>query len=194
MNLSKQSMRGVTLIELMVTLAVLAIILTMAIPSFNEFRQRSALRGASDQVVTFWGNARFEALKRNQPIKVGLVRSGNDFCMGAAVATSNTDTAACDCLTGTDCNVAVYPTSQAEWKRILAPASVGKNGDVFAVIDPKRAALGATSQAGFWSLTAPSGGPAYSLNVYIDVFGRAIACEPVSAASKMPQFTQRRCN
>jgi Tfp pilus assembly protein FimT len=46
----------------MVTLAVLSILLVAAIPSFIEFRQRAAVRGAGDQLVSFWANAKLEAL------------------------------------------------------------------------------------------------------------------------------------
>ena len=188
----RSRMRGFSLIELMVAVAVLAIGLMVAIPSFNDFRQRSALRGAADQVVSFWANARFEALKRNQRIKVGLYRDGTSFCLGANTATSNTDTAACNCLTGA-CDVASYPASQQEWRRITAPAGVGKNGGNFAVIDPKRGGLGASGQAGFWELSAPTGGPAYRLRVNINPFGRAVTCEPSDATAHIPQFTNRRC-
>ena len=197
MNLSKQNMRGVTLIELMVTLAILAIILMMAIPSFNEFRQRSALRGASDQIISFWANARMEALKRNQPIKVGLIRTDDsNFWLCAAIASSNIDTTKIDAADRVaDCNIGVYPSSISEWKRITAPASVGKNGIAFAVIDPKRGGLGVPGQAGFWEIRSPSDGVDYRLQVKIDPFGRAVACEPTGGGNKqMPQFSGRRCN
>ena len=82
---------GFSLIELMVTVAVLAIVLVAAVPSFNEFRQRSALRGAADQVSSFFNNARFEALKRNSLVKVSMSRSGSNYCLGAEVTTSRTD-------------------------------------------------------------------------------------------------------
>jgi type IV fimbrial biogenesis protein FimT len=194
--LSKQNMRGVTLIELMVTLAVLAIILTLAIPSFNDFRQRSALRGATDQIISFLNIARFEALKRNQPIKVGLIRSDDsNFWLCAAVASSSTDTTA---IVAADrvaqCTIGTYPDSITEWKRVIAPTGLGKNGSAFAVIDPKRGGLGVPGQAGFWELRSPSGDANYHLRVYLDIFGRAVACEPSSSASKMPQFINRQCN
>jgi prepilin-type N-terminal cleavage/methylation domain-containing protein len=195
-NSSKHTTRGFTLIELVVTVSVLAILLVIAIPSFNEFRQRSALRGATDQVISFWSNARFEALKRNQPIKVGLIRTDDsNFWLCAALASSNTDTAA---IAAADrvaqCTIGIYPGSIPEWKRIIAPTGVGKNGVEFAVIDPKRGALGVPGQAGFWELRSPAGGVEYHLQVHVDLFGRAVTCEPASSPSKMPQFTNRRCN
>jgi prepilin-type N-terminal cleavage/methylation domain-containing protein len=185
----RAQMRGFTLIELMVVVAVLAIGLMVAIPSFNETRQRSALRGAADQVVSFWANARFEALKRNQPIKVGLVKSGDSFCMGAAIADDVGDNEACDCFTANACDVATYPASQSEWRRVRAPEVGNNDGDAI-VINPKR---GAVDDDGLWALRAPSGGPDYQLDVHISVFGRAVTCEPSSAGSKIPQFSNRRC-
>lgn len=192
-HFSKQNKRGFTLIELMVTLSVLALILVMAIPSFNEFRQRSALRGAADQVLSFWANAKFEAVKQNVPIKVGLIRTDDtNFWLCAAVASSNADTTPITAVT--DCTVGTYPGSIPEWKRIIAPASVGKNGSDFIVIDPKRGSLGNSGQAGFWELRTPAGGVDYRLDINVDLFGRAVACEPSSSPSKMPQYTNRRCN
>lgn len=61
---------GFTLIELMVTLAVAAIILTLAVPSFVSFvRSQRATTQANDLLValTF---ARSETLKRGEPIAV----------------------------------------------------------------------------------------------------------------------------
>jgi type IV fimbrial biogenesis protein FimT len=180
------------MIELMVTVAVLAILLMIAVPSFNDFRQRSALRGATDQIISFWGDARFEALKRNQPVKVGLIRTDDsNFWLCAAEASSNTDTAV---IAAADCDIGIYPGSIPEWKGIIAPSGVGKNGVAFAVIDPKRGALGTTGQAGFWELRSPAGSSEYHLRVNVDLFGRAVACEPSSSPAKMPQFNNRRCN
>ncbi len=198
MKLLKQNMRGVTLIELMVTLAVLAIILMMAIPSFNEFRQRSALRGASDQFISFWANSRLESLKTNSLVKVSMSTNGTNYCLGAATTTDPADTVKCDCFTANACNVGNFPADQAEWKRIRflddSDLTIGASDNGVVIIDPKRGGLTNTDMAGYWQIASPTGGVDYRLRVNVDLFGRAVACEPANSPSKMPQFSGRRCN
>lgn len=191
---------GVTLIELMITLIVVAIVLAFAIPSFIDSRQRSALRGAADQVASFWADARFEALRRNVDVRVTM-RSDADgqICLGANRVPDVTPTATCDCFTAGSCNVATWPDNQAAWRgvRITGLPTLGSPDDDSlgdAVIDPKRGDLTDPAHAGTFSLQSPVGGNTdYRLNVSIDRNGRAYVCEPSAAPSKLPQYTNRRC-
>ncbi|MBT9591514.1 MAG: GspH/FimT family pseudopilin [Thiobacillus sp.] len=59
----KQS--GTTLLELMVVLAVSAILLTIGIPSFASFASNNRLAGATNALVSSLHLARSEAIKRN---------------------------------------------------------------------------------------------------------------------------------
>jgi prepilin-type N-terminal cleavage/methylation domain-containing protein len=191
---------GFTLVELMVTLAVLSILAVLSVPTFMDFRQRTVLRGAGEQLVTVWGDARFEALRRDSMVKVGLrTTSAGAMCIGAATTTDPADDTACDCFTSGACNVSAYPADPAEWRRVV---SVGQptlgntdtDDDGVAVIDPKRGGLTDRADAGGISLKAPIGGGVdYRLNMVVDGNGRAVLCEPAAAPSKLPEYRGRRC-
>ncbi|GAB2522299.1 GspH/FimT family pseudopilin [Lysobacter humi (ex Lee et al. 2017)] len=77
-------MRGFTLIELMVTIAVLAIIIGVAVPSFVSMTHRNRLAAASNEVVAVLQSARMEAVRRNRSVTVcptadGATCSGSDW-------------------------------------------------------------------------------------------------------------------
>ncbi|WP_431067754.1 GspH/FimT family pseudopilin [Methylotuvimicrobium sp.] len=61
---------GFTLIELMMTIAIGAIILTLGIPSFMETIRSNRLTTIANEFVTSLNLARSEAIKRGQPIVV----------------------------------------------------------------------------------------------------------------------------
>jgi len=74
--------RGFTLIELMVTITILAILLGWAVPSFNNAALSSKLTGFANDLVASTQIARSEAIKRNAPIT--LCRSTNGAtCAGS---------------------------------------------------------------------------------------------------------------
>ena len=191
---------GFTLIEMMVTLIVAGILLALTVPSFIESRQRSAIRGAADQVANFWADARFEALRRNTFIAVTMqsTAAGN-ICLGARTVATATTTTACDCFTAGACNVSSYPPAQTAWRQVRVPANptLGPTDTDLvgvAVIDPKRGQLGDPNQAGTFFLQSPEGGNRdFRLNIVVDRNGRAFTCEPTSVSDKLPQFTDKRC-
>ena len=66
----KTSCQGVTLIELMVTLTIAAIIMGFAVPSFNETIRSSRLTAYANDWVSTLNFARSEAIKRSVPVSV----------------------------------------------------------------------------------------------------------------------------
>ena len=59
------SSRGFTLVELMVTISVLAILLAVAAPSFNEFVANTKVRNVAENFYSGIQKARAEAIRRN---------------------------------------------------------------------------------------------------------------------------------
>lgn len=71
-----QSARGFSLIELMVTVVVLAILLVIGVPSFREFYLNNRLVSQINMLHSDLLLARSEAVKRNRPAQVCGVAGG----------------------------------------------------------------------------------------------------------------------
>lgn len=197
MPYASRRVSGFTLIELVITLTIVFIITLLALPSFSSFLQRSALRGAAEQSLSFWNQARFEAAKRNQMVKVGVVTNSTGFCLGAATTTNAADNAPCDCFS-TACNVAVFPQNQSEWKGVTYYTASGVTptlggGNAVAVIEPKQAGLATPAQAGLISFAGPPGTNSYRVHLMVNELGKAVLCESSTATHKMSDYANRRC-
>ena len=86
-----ENVKGFTLIELMVTLAVLAIVLTIAIPSFTSQVRDNRSLTFGDEFVTALNFARSEAVKRGRNVSLCAANEtqtgcGNDWSNGWLVA------------------------------------------------------------------------------------------------------------
>lgn len=73
--------RGFTLMELMVTIAIVGILAMLAAPSFVDYRRNAALASATASLVGALATARSEALKRNADVLVAPV-AGEDWSGG----------------------------------------------------------------------------------------------------------------
>ncbi len=80
-----RSARGFTLIEVMVTLTVLAILATVALPSLQGLIANERVRSTTTDLMASLMFARSEAIKRNQPINV--VPNGGSWEAGWTVQT-----------------------------------------------------------------------------------------------------------
>ena len=69
-NTQKQS-AGFTLVELMVTIVVVAIVLAVGIPSIAQMKRSSELTTVTNELVTALNMARSEAVRRGADVQVG---------------------------------------------------------------------------------------------------------------------------
>lgn len=90
--------RGLTLIEIAITLAVLALLATLALPSFGSMLSRHRLVAAAEELAADLAEARFLAAQSGQPVHV-VFRPGPDWCYAVARAPG------CDCRSAEACQL-----------------------------------------------------------------------------------------
>ncbi len=83
------SQRGVTLIELMVTVAIIAVLAGIAAPSLSHLMMTNRLASQSNDVMSALTVARAEAVRRNQ--RVVMCRYDGILANGTVPATFNCD-------------------------------------------------------------------------------------------------------
>jgi type IV fimbrial biogenesis protein FimT len=77
--------RGLTLIELMIALVVIAIVLSLGTPSMRNLLHGNRLRAESSRMLGAINLARSEAVMRNQPVSIcpsAMAVTGNAECSG----------------------------------------------------------------------------------------------------------------
>lgn len=72
--------RGLTLLEVMIGLAILAIIATLALPSLGAMSERSRLRAAAEAFAADLAEARFESAKSGRAVYVIPETAGAAWC------------------------------------------------------------------------------------------------------------------
>lgn len=96
---------GFSLIEMLIAIAVVAIIIAIGLPSFKAMFDANKLKGGSDALYFMLSLAKTESIKRNANIYL-TVKSGDNWCVGIT-----TDVGlACDCNTKGSCDVASVST------------------------------------------------------------------------------------
>jgi type IV fimbrial biogenesis protein FimT len=169
---------GFTLIELMVTLAVMAIVLVAATPSFVDFFDKNRVRAAADGVVNMIGNSRAEAVKNDRDVNITFKGSAATWCVGANAAIDPTGgnpvtaAAACDCTVSTSClvgNQRAVVDSTA-----FSGVSIGTLPATFD-FDSK---LGVISPLGTRSVTLTSPKGKYDLIIQLNALGQGRLCVP----------------
>lgn len=170
--------RGFSLVELMVTVAILAVLAAAALPAFNDYFVKSRLRGAADDIVSLVATARGEAVKRGRDVTVAMGGTAVSWCMGAneaatpAPASPYQSSVACDCTSASACMVdgrrrVVNSTDYSGVTASAVTASV--------TIDGK---LGSETTLATTSFNLNSAGNTYQVQVQITPLGQARVCVP----------------
>jgi type II secretion system protein H len=178
MNRRLARQTGVTLIEMIVTIAILGVFAALVAPSFAGFLAKKRVEGVLAELVTDLQYARTEAVQRSRPVQVTF--GANCYriqALGSATATVST-TASC---------TASVPAAEAELKTVslaaTPAATLSTQGSLRAVLfDPVQGLASFTDTSGTAVASAQvdvsSSDGAHQLRVALSAVGRARTCSP----------------
>lgn len=98
--------RGFTLVELMVVVALAAIIIATVAPSLRRLIEAQRVRAVNAQLVTDLQFARSEAATRNAHVRITFRVAADKSCYSIYTYSNNLDI--CDCLLDAPCSVAGF--------------------------------------------------------------------------------------
>jgi type IV fimbrial biogenesis protein FimT len=157
-------MRGLTLLELLVVITILALLLGIALPATQDLIERNRLKAAAQALAEDLQWARSEAIKRNRVL--GFSVDTAHWCYGIV-----------DSQTGCDCRRAPETEGACALKRVLGEVFSGVRLESTLSLtrfEPRRA----TAINGSLTLTSPSGA---SIRVVLSRLGRVRFCTPGNA-------------
>lgn len=178
---------GFTLVELMITLAVAVVLVTLAVPAFRDLIDKSRLRGATDDIVKLLNNARGNAVKLGHNVNVAI-QGTTTWCAGAISATNPgtpgnqvAGVTACDCNTPSTCVVGDTPVTVSNTSFGSSPTFV-----TLTSVDSAIASTGAgnggitfTSKFGALDFSALPGSPLVELRSPQGKFSTRITISPL---------------
>jgi type IV fimbrial biogenesis protein FimT len=183
--------KGFTFIELMITLGIIAIITSLALPSYRTIVEKRQVTSGAEQLAAFLSAVQMESVKRSENISVTYSRTDKDtWCIGVVSGTT-----ACDCSitdpTDSDACVIDSQLRVASDANLNFPGIMSSmDGDGAFVFDPARgliyddSGLAAFDEAELELISEDS---TYALNVQVTRTGRIKICSD-SDATAVPRF------
>lgn len=175
-----QQEKGFTIMELMITLSILAVLVTIAVPGMNSYMDKHKLINATEAIYGQLVYARSEAISRSKNVAVRVVVEDDttDWAIGVTTNATCDPTVASASAAGA-CVLSVSNTNVL--KRIVStdfPGVTLGDGSVDLTINynPTRGTIGVGEDG-----TAIIRYGNYTLHVELDPLGRASICAPGSA-------------
>jgi type IV fimbrial biogenesis protein FimT len=147
---------GLTLIELMIGLAICAVLMSLAVPSFQTYLQRNRLKAAALGLELDLRDARWEAARRSQPVHL-VFKTGADWCYAL---TTRPD---CDCQVQQPCRLKTVRGSDLRGVQLLQAHD--------ARFDPASGTADRAGQTALWQALGPE-----RVRVSVSALGRPAIC------------------
>ena len=126
-----KQVQGFTLVELIMVVAVMAILVSMAVPSFSKMMAQKRLSKAAESITSTLQFARSETISRNNSMFVDT-NAGTSWCVGFVQEDSGAGITDCDCTIkdATANNACFVTTADAASTRLLRRADNDGDTDV----------------------------------------------------------------
>ena len=160
---------GLTLLELLVTVSILTLAVTLGVPSISGAQRNLQLKGATETVYFTFQKARSFAIAKGVDITISL-REGADWCVALS------DAGECDCMARKQCLVdgVLYYIDSNDYALIdMQQLKFGKSD--LTIFDPVRGL--AMGHAG--SVVFSDG--SHQLKLILSNMGRVRICSPSKA-------------
>ena len=165
---SRRADRGFTLIELIVTLSVLAILIALAVPSFTSLINANRLTAQANELVTSLQLGRSEAVRRN--IRVVVCRSADGLSCTTATGQGDWIT-----FVDADANNTAVAADVIKVSAIKAPVQVSNAVAAVAFGADGLARTGAGLLAADFTICLPTTNPAANVRTVSVVTGSQIS-------------------
>lgn len=165
--------KGFSLVELMVVVAVIGFLLATGLPSFNTWIQNSKIRGAAEAVLSGLQSARSEAIRRNARVTFTLLPAGGTLLW----------TVGCSTVTPT-CPAVIQTQPLSEGSLLTSGGALVVSFDAGAdtqVIFDSFGRANNLAAVTAWNVSSSTGDR--PLRLIVDVGGSSRVCDPYLATS-----------
>lgn len=164
-------LKGLTLIELLITVAIVTILALLAVPSFQRMMDTRRVVGAADNLLAELRHAQTESVKRNVQVKFQVTPGTSTWSYTTVDGGLNTGS------TADDTNIKTVSSTDYNGIQFSFDVS-GKNNTI--TFDPKRGTVleAGTAEQKFMTMTSQLG---TAISVQIDPASRIRLCSPTRA-------------
>lgn len=194
--------RGFTLIEMMIALAIVAMVLFVGVPAFTIFLQNQQIKNAAQTVMIGLSSARAESIRRNAAVRFQFV---SDLTAGCTLTTNSLawvvsladPSSACDATPGdTAAPQIVEKRSATEGTRnvtVVADATTATFSGLGRLTGAGITQIDFSNSTGTCEHVDLVNGTMRCLRVVISPGGEARMCDPKVAVPVPPAIDPRAC-